>query len=52
MQLCGSERTYTKKRTNVRQKKGMNIMKVNETHDHAVYDKIKVLHYFRFAAEG
>jgi len=30
-------------------KKGM--MKVNETHVHAVYEKIKVLHYFRFAAE-
>jgi len=28
------------------------MMKVNETHDHAVYEKIKVLHYFRFAAEG
>jgi len=27
-------------------------MKVNEAHDHAVYGKIKVLHYFRFAAEG
>jgi len=27
-------------------------MKVNEIHDHAVYEKIKVLHYFRFAAEG
>jgi len=28
------------------------MMKVNETHDHAVYEKIKVLHYFRFAAGG
>jgi len=27
-------------------------MKANETHDHAVYEKIKALHYFRFAAEG
>jgi len=45
IQLCGSgshERTP---------KKGMNKMKVNETHDHAVHEKIKVLHYFRFAAE-
>jgi len=38
--------------TNVHQRKGMNMMKVNETHDHAVYEKIKALHYFRFAAEG
>ena len=38
--------------TNVHQKKGMNMMKVNETHIHVVYGKIKVLHYFRFAAEG
>jgi len=30
-------------------KKGMNMMKVNETHDHAVYEKIKELHYFGFA---
>jgi len=29
----------------------MNMMKVNETHDRAVYEKIKVLRYFRFAAE-
>ena len=29
----------------------MNVMKVNETRNHAVYGKIKVLHYFRFAAE-
>ena len=28
------------------------MMKVSETHDHTVYEKIKVLHYFRFAAEG
>ena len=27
-------------------------MKVNETHVHAVCEKIKVLHYFRFATEG
>jgi len=27
------------------------MIRVNETHDHAVYEKIKVLHYFRFAAE-
>ena len=27
------------------------MMKVNETHDHAVHETIKVLHYFRFAAE-
>jgi len=33
-------------------KKGMNMRKANETHDHAVYEKIKVLHYFRFVAEG
>jgi len=38
--------------TNVHQKRGMNMMKVNETHIHVVYEKIKVLHYFRFAAEG
>jgi len=37
--------------TNVHQK-GMNMMKVNETHDHAVHEKIKVLHYIRFADEG
>jgi len=28
------------------------MMKVNETHVHAVCEKIKVLHYFRFATEG
>jgi len=42
--MCGSgsdERTP---------KKGMN-MKVNKTHDHAVYEKINAPHYFRFAAE-
>ena len=33
-------------------KKGMNMVKVNETRDHAVYMKVKVLHYFRFAAAG
>jgi len=27
-------------------------MKVNETHVHTIYVKIKVLHYFRFTAEG
>jgi len=27
-------------------------MKVNETHDYAVCKKIKVMHYFGFAAEG
>jgi len=37
--------------TNVQQNKGINMMKVNETHDHAVFEKTKVLHYFRFAAE-
>jgi len=30
----------------------MNMMKVNEAHVYAVYEQIKVLHYFRFAAEG
>ena len=45
IQLCGSGSD------NVHQTKGMNTMKVNETHVHAVYEKIKVLHYFRFAAE-
>jgi len=30
----------------------MNMMKVNETHGHAVYEKIKILHYFRFNTEG
>ena len=39
IQLCGSE---SDERT---PKKEMNMMKVNETHDHAVYEKIKVLHY-------
>jgi len=28
----------------------MNIMKVIETHVHAIYDKIEVRHCFRFAA--
>jgi len=28
------------------------MMKVNETHDYAVCKKIKVMHYFGFAAEG
>ena len=27
------------------------MIKVDETHDHAVYEKIKALHYFMFAAE-
>jgi len=27
------------------------MMKANETHDRALYQKIKILHYFRFAAE-
>jgi len=35
--------------TNALQKE---MMKVNETHGHAVYEKIKGPHYFRFAAEG
>jgi len=30
----------------------MNMMKVNRTHVHAVYEKILVLHYFKFGAEG
>jgi len=30
----------------------MSTIKVNETHNHAVYEKTKELHYFRFAAEG
>jgi len=29
----------------------MNMMKVNGTYNHSVYEKINVLHYFRFAAE-
>jgi len=37
IQLCGSE---SEERT---PKKGMNMIKVYETHDHAVYEKIKVL---------
>jgi len=36
--------------TNVHQEKTMNMMKVNETHVHAVYEKIEVWQYFRFAA--
>ena len=36
--------------TNVHQEKIMNMMKVNETHVHAVYEKTEVRHYFRFAA--
>jgi len=28
------------------------MMKVNETHVHAVYEMTKVLNYFRFAVEG
>ena len=31
--------------------KWMNMMKVNRTHVQAVYEKILVLHYFRFGAE-
>jgi len=38
--------------TNVYQNKGMNMMKVNETRVRAFCEKIKVLHSFRFAAEG
>ena len=38
--------------TNVHKTRGMNMMKVNDTHIHVVYEKIKALHYFRFAAEG
>jgi len=30
----------------------MNRIKVNGTHVHAVYEKIEVLSYFMFAAEG
>jgi len=44
MQLCGSE---SDERT---PKRGMKMTKVNDVH--AVYEKIKVLHYFRFVAEG
>ena len=36
--------------TNVHQEKIMDMIKVNETHVHAVYEKIEVRHYFRFAA--
>jgi len=36
---------------NANQGKIMNVMKVNETHVHAVYEKIKIRHYFRFAAK-
>jgi len=28
------------------------MMKVDETHEHAFHEKIKLLNYFRFAAEG
>jgi len=42
--LCGSESDEPTP------KKGMNMMKVNETHDHPVHEKIKVVHYFRFTA--
>jgi len=35
----------------VHQKKGMGMLKVNKKHDHAANKNIKVLHYFRFAAE-
>jgi len=27
------------------------MIKVNETHEHAIYENIKVVGYFRFAAE-
>jgi len=30
----------------------MNRMKVKERHVHAINEKIEVLHYLRFAAEG
>jgi len=36
----------------VHPKKGMIMLKVNKTHNHAAYENIKVLHYFRFVAEG
>jgi len=28
------------------------MVKVNGTQVHAVYEKIEILHYFKFAAEG
>jgi len=37
--------------TNVHQEKIMIMMKVHETHVHAVYEKMEVRHYFRFAAK-
>jgi len=36
--------------TNVHQEKIMNMMKVIEIYVHAVYQKVEVRHYFRFAA--
>jgi len=39
IQLCGSE---SDERT---PKKGLSIMKANEAHVHAVYEKIKILYY-------
>ena len=45
IKLCSSE---SGERT---LKKEINMTKVNETHVHAFYEKIKVLHYFRFAAK-
>ena len=36
--------------TNVHQEKIINMMKVNETHVQAAFEKIEVRHYFRFAA--
>jgi len=37
--------------TNVLQSKWMKMMKLNGTHVQAVFEKMKVLHYFRFGAE-
>jgi len=34
--------------TNVHQEKIMDMMKVNKTHVHVVYEKIEVQHYFKF----
>ena len=30
----------------------MNMMKVNVTHVHAIYEQTEVLQYFKFAAQG
>jgi len=46
IQLCGSESGERAP------KKEMNMMNTDETHVHAFYEKMKVLRYFRFAAEG